>query len=132
MAEATARMHLRDTVRDDDVDTAISVLLESFIQAQKFSVRRSLEKGFKKYCSAGEDYNELLMRELHKLIANMRDYMRYMKRASPLEFVEVRVEDFEEKAHEFNIYDLSLFFKSKLFTSRFKLEADKGVISAPF
>jgi DNA replication licensing factor MCM2 len=60
MAEATARMHLRDTVRDDDVDAAISVLLTSFIQAQKFSVRRSLEKGFRKYLSAGGDFNELV------------------------------------------------------------------------
>ena len=31
MTEAHAKMHLRDIVRDDDVDVAISVLLESFI-----------------------------------------------------------------------------------------------------
>ncbi len=31
-------MHLRDYVRDDDIDTAIRVMLDSFITAQKFSV----------------------------------------------------------------------------------------------
>ena len=31
MSEAHARMHLRDYVRDDDVDAAISLLLNSFL-----------------------------------------------------------------------------------------------------
>ena len=48
MSEAHARMHLRDSVRDDDVDRAIQVTLHSFIHAQKFSVMRSLERGFQK------------------------------------------------------------------------------------
>jgi len=35
MAEASARMHLREHVREDDVDMAIKVVLSSFLQAQK-------------------------------------------------------------------------------------------------
>lgn len=31
MAEAHARMHLREIVRNDDVDMAISVMMNSFI-----------------------------------------------------------------------------------------------------
>lgn len=31
MSEAHARMHLRETVRDDDVNVAIGVMLEGFI-----------------------------------------------------------------------------------------------------
>jgi DNA replicative helicase MCM subunit Mcm2 (Cdc46/Mcm family) len=31
MAEANARMHLREIVRDDDVNVAIGVMLEGFI-----------------------------------------------------------------------------------------------------
>ena len=34
MAEAHAKMHLRDHVRDDDVNVAISVMLRSFMHAQ--------------------------------------------------------------------------------------------------
>lgn len=44
MAEAHARMHLRDSVRSDDVDLAIRVMLESFISSQKFSVTKQLKK----------------------------------------------------------------------------------------
>ena len=44
MAQAQARMHLRDNVTDDDVDIAIRVMLESFIDTQKYSVMRQMKK----------------------------------------------------------------------------------------
>ena len=44
MAEASAKMHLREYVRTDDVDLAISVAVGSFVSAQKLSVKRSLER----------------------------------------------------------------------------------------
>lgn len=47
IAEANARMHLRDYVHDDDVNMAIRVLLESFIDTQKFAVMRNMRKVFK-------------------------------------------------------------------------------------
>lgn len=48
MAEAHARMHLREYVRTDDVDMAIQATLDSFISAQKYSVMKVLRKvGFR-------------------------------------------------------------------------------------
>jgi DNA replicative helicase MCM subunit Mcm2 (Cdc46/Mcm family) len=44
MAEAHAKMHLRDYVNEDDVNMAIRVMLESFIATQKFSVMRGMRK----------------------------------------------------------------------------------------
>lgn len=44
MAEANARMHLRDYVHEDDVNMAIRVMLESFIDTQKFSVMKTMKK----------------------------------------------------------------------------------------
>ena len=44
MAEANAKMHLRDYVNEDDVNMAIRIMLESFISTQKFSVMRSMRK----------------------------------------------------------------------------------------
>ena len=44
LAEAHARIHLRDYVLEDDVNMAIRVMLESFIDTQKFSVMRSMRK----------------------------------------------------------------------------------------
>jgi len=49
MSEAHAKLHLRDYVRTDDVDFAINMLLESFLQSQKVSVSRQLSKKFEKY-----------------------------------------------------------------------------------
>ena len=37
-------MHLRDFVTDDDINMAIRVLLESFIDTQKYSVMRNMRK----------------------------------------------------------------------------------------
>ena len=67
MSEASARMHLRDQVRDDDVDLAISVLLNSVIRAQKYAVAREMEKKFRPYLSQKKDANELLDFALRRL-----------------------------------------------------------------
>ena len=42
MAEAHAKTHLRDEVRDEDVNMAIRVALESFITSQKYSIAKTL------------------------------------------------------------------------------------------
>lgn len=44
MAEASAKMHLREYVRADDMDLAISVAIGSFVSAQKMSIKRNLER----------------------------------------------------------------------------------------
>ena len=44
MSEASARMQLRENVRSDDVDLAIRVMLNSFINAQKYSVMKQMKK----------------------------------------------------------------------------------------
>ncbi|KAI8090010.1 MCM2/3/5 family-domain-containing protein [Halteromyces radiatus] len=49
LAEANAKMHLREYVRSDDVDMAIRVTLDSFISAQKYSMMKVLRRRFSKY-----------------------------------------------------------------------------------
>ena len=44
MAEANAKMHLREYISEDDVNMAIRVMLESFIDTQKYSVMRNMRK----------------------------------------------------------------------------------------
>lgn len=44
MAEAHARLHLRDYVNEDDVNMSIRIMLESFISTQKFSIMKSMRK----------------------------------------------------------------------------------------
>lgn len=43
MAEASARIHLRDYVQEDDVNMAIRMMLESFVETQKYSVMKSMK-----------------------------------------------------------------------------------------
>jgi DNA replication licensing factor MCM2 len=44
MAEASAKMALREYVRADDIDMAISVAVQSFVSAQKMSIKKTLER----------------------------------------------------------------------------------------
>lgn len=44
MAEAHAKLHLRNYVSDSDVQAATQIMLQCFINTQKASVRRSMEK----------------------------------------------------------------------------------------
>lgn len=44
MAEASAKMCLREYVRTDDIDLAISVAVGSFVSAQKLTIKKTLER----------------------------------------------------------------------------------------
>src|SRR5882762_11082230 len=44
MAEASAKMALREYVRADDIDLAIEVAIASFVNAQKLSIKKTLQR----------------------------------------------------------------------------------------
>ena len=64
-----------DSGTDDDVDMAIRMTLESFIQAQKFSVMRSLRRGFQRYITYKKDNNELLLFMLQGLVKDQQTWI---------------------------------------------------------
>lgn len=74
MSEAYARIHLRDYVRGDDIDFAINMLLESFLQTQKASVARPLSKKFEAFKKKPADVNSLLYHILNKMIKERAIY----------------------------------------------------------
>merc|ERR1712228_663199 len=49
MAEAHAKMHLREFVSEDDVNMAMRVMLESFIDTQKYSVMKNMKRNCNRY-----------------------------------------------------------------------------------
>ncbi|CAI5989166.1 unnamed protein product [Closterium sp. NIES-65] len=142
MSEAHARMHLRPFVTDDDVDTAIRVLLESFIGTQKYGVQRALEKSFSRYMSHRRDLHQLL---LHLLRQQLREALRLRdlgwtqpsRRGGGAagegeEVVEMRVDELEAKAREYGIVDLSSFFASRHFTdNHFTLDTLHRIVLHP-
>jgi DNA replication licensing factor MCM2 len=95
-------MSLRDHVREDDIDLAIKVVLESFLQAQKISARRSLQRSFRKYITYGEDNSSLLLHKLNELVKDQDRYMVSVydrnNRQRPTNSIEIAKSDLEQKA----------------------------------
>lgn len=125
MAEAHAKMHLRDYVLEDDVNMAIRVMLESFIDTQKFSVMRSMRKvrgrwrhlqqlalsgfpqanvsslqTFARYLAFRRDNNELLLFILKQLVAEQTAYQR-SRYGVQNDMVEIPEKDFKDKVAPF-------------------------------
>lgn len=96
MAEASAKMHLREYVRADDVDLAIQVAVGSFVSAQKTSIRKSLERGFRKYLSHAKDHEELLAFLLGQLIKE-RVRMHQLKKREQPDRISINVSELDER-----------------------------------
>uniref|UniRef100_A0A8D2J1F1 DNA replication licensing factor MCM2 n=1 Tax=Varanus komodoensis TaxID=61221 RepID=A0A8D2J1F1_VARKO len=128
MAEAHARMHLRDYVVEDDVNMAIRVMLESFIDTQKFSVMRSMRKTFSRYLAFRRDNNELLLFILKQLVSEQVMYQRNRYGAQQ-DTIEVPEKDLVDKARQINIHNLSAFYDSELFKmNRFNRDVKRKLI----
>merc|ERR1719356_864409 len=76
IAEANARMELRQHVTNRDVDNAIAVMLESFIQSQKHQVAEELRKQFKKYTIQATPMYEQFVNLLERLFREKFEQMR--------------------------------------------------------
>ncbi|PWN49465.1 putative DNA replication licensing factor [Violaceomyces palustris] len=120
MAEASAKMHLRDFVRSDDIDVAIRATVESFVSAQKMSVKKTLERGFRKYLHQAKDHDELLAFLVGGIV---KDRMRFAqlgarRRGGAEEeemVITVPVSELESRAKEVDVFDVRPFLSSKLF-----------------
>ena len=140
IAEACARIHLREHVRDSDLNLAIRVMLESFIGTHKYSVARLLHRRFRAYLTYRKDNNELLYNILqtlfreHALYAEHRRRMQHAAAAaadSTPDTLAVDVDEFEGRAHEMNITECRTFYSSPLFRrGGFVLRGDK-IVKAP-
>lgn len=114
MSEAHARMHLRDSVQDVDVNMAIRMMLESFISAQKFSVMKKMEVTFQKYLSFQKDHTELLFFILRQLTLDQLAYLRF-KNGPKATLVEILEKDLQERAKQINVFSLTKFYETEIF-----------------
>jgi len=116
IAESHAKMHLREFVREDDVNMAIRVMLESFIDTQKFSVMKSMKRKFSHYLGFKRDNNELLLFILKQLAQETATYMRNRYNTEQ-EVIELTENDLLDRARGIKIQNLQPFFNSQLFQS---------------
>jgi len=130
IAEANARMHLREYVHDDDVNMAIRVLLESFIDTQKLAVMRNMRKvrqlsivlilkcilqAFARYLAYKRDNNELLYFLLKQLVNDQISYNRNRYGGEEQDIIEIPEDKFIEKVF------IPSYYTSLLFTICFSL-----------
>ncbi|RKP25563.1 putative DNA replication licensing factor MCM2, partial [Syncephalis pseudoplumigaleata] len=93
MAEANARMHLREFVRTEDIDMAISVMLDSFIGAQKYAIMKSLRRSFSKYLNKSQDHKELLLYTLGRLVQEHIRFYQYRHKGAMPSMVKIPLDE---------------------------------------
>merc|ERR1719385_248289 len=119
LAEARARLHLRDYVRSDDVDMAIRIMLESFLQTQKKSIQETLRRHFKQYLNYQRDSDQLL---LHLLAQEVDEELRWRaitsktgnKGTDSTAKLQIPIRDFVQRLEDVNLHesDLQGFMRS--------------------
>ncbi|KFD47314.1 hypothetical protein M513_11824 [Trichuris suis] len=133
LCEAHAKLRLRNYVSADDVSVAMCVILESFIQTQKYSVMRQMRRVFSKYMSFSQDNNHLLLYLLKQCVNEQIRIKTNVLRSDDvlgMKCIEVHELDLLEKAKQVKIENLSAFYLSDLFTSnRFKYDKAKKTIT---
>lgn len=128
MAEAHARIHLREYVSDDDVSMAVRMMLESFVETQKYSVMQTMRQIFQRYLLFKKDHAELLFYILRQLAQDQLTFMRGTNGTEALT-IEIDEKDLKDKAKQIDIHDLKPFYRSKIFeTNNFVYDAKKKVI----
>merc|ERR1719367_243063 len=128
MAEANAKMHLREFVHEDDVNMAIRVMLESFIDTQKFSVMKAMRRNFARYLAYKRDNNEILLFILRQLTQDTSSYLR-SRYGTEQDVIEVSEADLLDKARQINIQNLQPFFGSEVFKgNNFTYDSTRKII----
>lgn len=122
MAEAHARMHLREFVINEDIDLAIRVMTESLCAAQKFTFQRQWRRLFRRYLTHREDHNLLILHILQELVQSAYTYYQLQIRTQrgamdrpKTQEIRVMCSDLASKAKIAGIYDIADFFESSLF-----------------
>jgi len=143
LAEARAKLHLREYVRSDDVDMAIRIMLESFIDTQKKSIQETLKKHFKQYLNYSKDTDQLLLHLLNEEVEEEARWKAMTAKQGGGDSqggdggagegeVEISVKDFLQKIGEVQLTNTNLqhFLKSAKFAHYgFKYDRNKQVIT---
>jgi len=131
LSEAHARLHLRQSVIEPDVNFAISLVLGSFVSTQKYADKKSFEKKFSKYLSYGRDRNELLMHVVHTIVRERVQFERLRRGGVEMESDErqtvVKKSEFEARAREVGVHIFDAFYACDKFTRDFD-QTEKEII----
>jgi len=128
MAEASARLELREHVTARDLDIAIGVMLESFIQSQKHQVAEELRQKFRRYIAQATPVADQIMALLEKMFKNREDQLRFTRPSAEIEASEVGVtmQDIVQQLERLNINldDAHAFMRTAKFQQNYRPEGD--------
>ncbi|CAI2383768.1 unnamed protein product [Moneuplotes crassus] len=125
MSEAHAKMHLREYVQTVDIDLAIKMLLESFLQSQKSSLASALRPKLIKFLSHSEDDYDLLLHTLNKLAKEKASFLRLNNGGiGGVLDIEISVHEFSNETKDISHYTIEKFFKSVAFCKQYSIEGD--------
>lgn len=130
IAEANARMELREHVLPKDLDNAIAVMFESFSQSQKHQVAEELRQKFRRYINQATPAADQVMALLERVFRERTEQLRLSRPggAAP-EIAEVGV-DMEEILRQVERNDIELdevnnFMRTPRFRHHFRVQDDK-------
>jgi len=128
IAEANARMELRQHVTNKDVDNAIGVMLESFIQSQKHQVAEELRKRFKRYIVQATPLFDQFVGILERLLKEKLEQIR-MARGEIPDLSEVSVDMGElvgqMEANDLDLNEANTFMHSQRFQRNYRVQGER-------
>jgi DNA replication licensing factor MCM2 len=126
LAEASARMELRQHVQAKDLDFAISIMLESFIQSQKHAVAEELRKKFRVYISQATPLSDQFVRLLERLFRDKAEDLRLQGHDVPAADISVAMTDVVSsiERHDLDMTEAMQFMRSERFRQNFHLEGE--------
>ncbi|XP_076287792.1 DNA replication licensing factor Mcm2 isoform X2 [Lasioglossum baleicum] len=128
MSEASAKIHLRDHVQDTDINVAIRMMLDSFVDTQKYSVMKSMRQTFQKYLSYKKDHSELLYYILRQVTLDTLAFQKAIH-GSRVTVIEISEKDLLDRAKQIDIHNLHPFYESDIFKSNnFLYDSKRKVI----
>lgn len=124
MSQASARIHLRNIVSDQDLDIAIGIMLNTFIETQRHNTQKQLRKTFQRYLHSRTEHNVLLK----AILKNSLEHQNQLKKTAlnnntTYEGVfNISLSYFRSEANKKGVTNIDTFLKSKFFNQNFYLQ----------
>lgn len=129
LAEANARMELRNHVNQKDLDNAIGLMLESFIQSQKHAVAEELRRKFRKYIVSATPISDQFMRLLERLFRDRAEELRLSRQGGEAPMakdvpVDMAAVVAQIEREDLDIEEAKNFMRQQRFRQNFKIDED--------
>merc|ERR1711953_1221502 len=126
LAEASARIELRQHCNSGDLDFAIGIMLESFIQSQKHQVAEELRKKFKRYVTQTMPMVDQFMALLERLFREKASDLQADGKEVEAGRIPVLMTDIVSRIErqDLDMTEATNFMRSQRFRANFRLEGE--------